>query len=108
MENKFKTESNRPITVDIVGMDEVFNTAIAMERVICKYERFMEDVILSCVMPEQEHFMLEDEEMEGTMIKDAHDALHKLLNNHRKMLGWFKKNNIDPETITGENTKVKS
>lgn len=91
-----------PVKVEIVGLDEIFASAIDSEHTICKYEMFAEHVILSCAMPEIPRFVIHDEEADGTMIPQAVDALDQILVRYRKMTKWMRQNGIDPEAVAGK------
>ena len=94
--------------VEISGLDEIFHAATLAENIICKYEKFAEDVILSCVMPEIPRYSLQDDE-KPEMISEAEDVLHTLLTRYRKMTEWMRKNGIDVDSVCGyEGKKAKS
>ena len=96
-------------TIEISGLDEIFATAMDLENIIVKYEKFAEHVILSCAMPEIPRYTIHDADVEGTPMPQALDLLDKLLVRYRKMTTWMRQNGIDPESITGKGeTKNKS
>lgn len=96
-------------TIEISGLDEIFASAMDMEVMLCKYERFAEHVILACAMPEIPRYTIQDEEIEGTHMPQAFDLLDKLLVRYRRMTSWMRQNGIDPESIAGKGeTKSKS
>lgn len=111
MGQKFKIESrdNDPaVKVEISGLDDVMYSIQEQEVLLSKYERFAEDVLLSCAMPEIPRYLLSDGDDGIPLADNAHDALQKLLVRYRKMTAWFKANKIDIEAIVGENDKIKS
>ena len=89
-------------TIEISGLDEIFASAMDMEVMLCKYERFAEHVILVCAMPEIPRYTIQDEEIEGTHMPQALDLLDSLLVRYRKMTSWMRQNGIDPENIAGK------
>lgn len=89
-------------TIEISGLDEIFASAMDMEVMLCKYERFAEHVILVCAMPEIPRYTIQDEEIEGTHMPQAFDLLDKLLVRYRRMTSWMRQNGIDPENIAGK------
>ena len=106
MEKKKKFEMNATsgdsdIKVEIVGISEIFDTGLQMENLLCKYERFAEDVLLACVMPENPRYVLEYDEDE-TMMGEAHNALQKLLVRYRKLVTWMRSNGISVESVCGD------
>ena len=109
-EKKYKiTAPKRDGAVEIIGLDEVIFQAIDSERLIGKYERFTEDVLLSCVMPEIPRYVISYDEDDGTQMGGAHEALHDLLARYRKMTAWFRANKIDVEAVVGDdNGNVKN
>lgn len=111
MAEKIKiTAPRRSDKVEIVGLDELVFHAIDQEALLSLYERFAEDVILMCVMPEVPRYVMEDERREDTKIPDGYDALQRLLVRYRKMVSFMRKNGIDVEAVVGEdnNSKTKS
>ena len=111
MDKKFPMaakSSDAPVKVEIVGLDEIFASAIDAENILCKYERFTEHVILACAMPEIPRFAIHDEEADGTMIPQAVDALDQILVRYRKMTKWMRQNGIDPEAVAGKADEEKN
>lgn len=111
--NKFKIESpggEKGMKVELTGIDEVVFAVQEQEMIIGRYERFAEDVLLSCVMPEVPRYLLQrNDEPLIPVADDAHDALHKLLVRYRKMTAWFRANKIDVEAVAGgDNDSVKN
>lgn len=105
MDKKFPMaakSSDAPIKVEIVGLDEIFNTAIDTETILCKYERFAEHVILSCAMPEIPRYTIHDEEMDGSLMQQGLETLDRILVRYRRMTAWLRQNNIDPENVCGK------
>lgn len=102
MSEKIKiTAPKRGNRVEIVGLDEMFAYTVEREALIGQYERFTENVLLSCVMPEIPRYIVEHEEdMDG--IKDAFDALQAVLVRYRKMTSWMRNNGIDVESVAGD------
>ena len=109
MGDKIKIEARRTgDRIEVAGLDEIVHAATLAENIICKYEKFAEDVILSCVMPEIPRYSLQDDE-KPEMISEAEDVLHTLLTRYRKMTEWMRKNGIDIEAVVGnEARKTKS
>lgn len=96
-------------TIEISGLDEIFATAMDLDNMLCKYERFAEHVILCCGMPEIPRYTIHDEDIEGTPMPQAFDLLDTLLVRYRRMTSWMRQNGIDPESIAGKGeTKNKS
>ncbi len=100
MTGKDKVES--PIKVEIIGLDEIFTSAIDAEAIIGKYERFAEHVVLSCAMPEIPRYVIHDEGIDGTMMPHAMESLDTILVRYRKMTKWMRQNGIDPESVCGK------
>ena len=108
---KFKMENKRPEKVEIVGLNDIFNTCILMENLLGKFERFAEDVLLSCNAPDTMRYRLEqdDESEADNLIGQAYDAMQSLLTKYRKILSWMQTNKINIDAVVGEDTgKVKS
>lgn len=109
MDKKFPMRSKGPdkdqdsptIEIKLEGLDEIFASAIDAENLICKYERFAEHVVLSCVMPEIPRYTIHDEEIEKTPMQDAIEYMDRLLVRYRKMTAWMRRNGIDPEAVVG-------
>ena len=99
MAEKIKMTAPKGGGVEVVGLDRIFANCVQMENLICKYERFAEDVTLSCMMPEVPRYMMEDEELDGTMIPGALDAMQRLLVRYRRMVSWMRRNGIDVESV---------
>lgn len=95
-------------SVELRGLDELLLEVRDMERALCAYDRFAEDVLLSCVMPEVPRYVLSDEEYEGSLMMRAHDALQSLLVRYRRLVSWMRSNGIDPGAVSGEGGGVKS
>ena len=91
-----------PVKVEIVGLDEIFATALDSETIIGKFERFTEHVLLACSMPEIPRFTIHDKEIDGTMMPHAIEALDTILVRYRKMTKWMRQNGIDPEAVAGK------
>lgn len=111
MDKKFPMmakSSDAPVKVEIVGLDEIFASAIDAENVLCKYERFAEHVLLACAMPEIPRCVVHDESIEGTMMPGAIDSLNTVLIRYRKMTRWMRQNGIDPETVAGNGDEEKN
>lgn len=111
MSQKFKIESpnNDPaVKVEISGLDDVMYSIQEQEILLSKYERFAEDVLLSCAMPEIPRYLLADGDDGIPIANNAHDSLQKLLVRYRKMTAWFRANKIDIDSIVGDNDKVKN
>lgn len=104
MSGKFKMEAPgiEPIRVEVKGIDDVLFAIQEYESALGRYERFTEDVLLSCLMPEIPRFVLGDCD-EESMIDNAHDALQRILVRYRKMVAWFRSNSIDVESVVGDN-----
>lgn len=96
------------VSVELVGLDEIFALAVETESVLGKYEGFAEHVLLSCVMPEIPRYSIHDEEVDGTMIPRAVEALDSVLVRYRKMTGWMRQNGIDPEAVVGKSDNDKN
>lgn len=112
MGQKFKIEApgnDGPATlkVEVKGIDDILFCIQEQDSVLAKYERFAEDVLLSCVMPEIPRFVLADHD-DDSIIDRAHDALQTLLVRYRKMTTWFRANKIDVESVVGDNDGIKS
>lgn len=91
-------------SIELVGLDSVVTQVISMEMYICKCERFAEEVLLACSMPEIPRLILADALDDGAnVLDDAHDAMQRLLVRYRKMTAWFRANKIDVESVVGEN-----
>ena len=73
---------------------------------ICKYEAFTNDVLLSCTMPELPRYVLQYDEEEQTYMGDAFQAMQKLLIRYRKLVNWMRANGIDVEAICGDDIEV--
>lgn len=109
MADKVKIEARKSgDRIEVAGLDEIVHAATLAENIICKYEKFAEDVILSCAMPEIPRYSLHDDE-KPEMIAEAEDVLYTLLTRYRKMTEWMRKNGIDIEAVVGnEARKTKS
>lgn len=111
MSPKFKMESGNDaqttMKVEVKGIDDILFCIQEQDAMMAKYERFAEDVLLSCVMPEIPRFVLADNN-DDSIIDRAHDALQNLLVRYRKIISWIKANKIDIESIVGNNDNVKS
>ena len=109
MSNKFKMEAPgiEPIRVEVKGIDDVLFAIQEYESMLGKYERFAEDVLLSCLMPEVPRYILGDGDDES-ITNNAHDALQRILVRYRKMVSWFRANSIDVESVVGDNDGIKS
>ena len=104
MAKKFEMKANSDDgrgKVDIVGLDVIFDTGLQMENLLCKYERFTEDVLLACVMPENPRYVLEYDE-DDTMMGEAHNKLQKLLVRYRKLVTWMRSSGISVESVCGD------
>ena len=111
MDKKFPMaakSSDAPVKVEIVGLDEIFASAIDAENILCKYERFTEHVLLACTMPEIPRCVVHDEAIEGTMMPGALDSLNTILIRYRKMTRWMRQNGIDPEAVVGNGDEEKN
>lgn len=109
MEGKVKVVSpTSPNSVEIVGLDAVVAQVAAQENMLCKYEKYADDILLACSMPEIPRYVLADEEMEGTRVADAFDAVQRLLVRYRKITAWMRKNGIDVEAVAGGGDAAKS
>ena len=111
MDKKFPMaakSSDAPVKVEIVGLDEIFASAIDAENILCKYERFTEHVILACGMPEIPRCTIHDESIEGTMMPHALESLDRILVRYRKMTRWMRQNGIDPESVCGKADEEKN
>ena len=111
MDKKFPMtgkSNDAPVKVEIVGLDEIFASAIDAENILCKYERFTEHVLLSCAMPEIPRCVVHDESIEGTMMPSAIDSLNTILIRYRKMMRWMRQNGIDPEAVVGNGDEDKN
>lgn len=112
MDKKFtmttKDKADAPVKVEIVGLDEIFASAIDAENILCKYERFTEHVLLACTMPEIPRCVVHDESIEGTMMPDAMEALNRVLVRYRKMTRWMRQNGIDLEAVCGKANEDKN
>lgn len=111
MDKKFPMaakSSDAPVKVEIVGLDEIFASAIDAENILCKYERFTEHVILACAMPEIPRYTIHDESVEGTMMPHALESLDQILVRYRKMTKWMRQNGIDPESVCGKTDEDKN
>ncbi len=105
MAEKIKiTAQKKAEKVEISGLDGIVHAATLAENIICKYEKFAEDVILSCVMPEVPRYSLQDDE-KPEMIGEAEDVLHTLLTRYRRMTEWMRKNGIDVDAVVGIDVK---
>ena len=107
---KFKME-NKSDKVEIVGLNEIVNTCLVMENIIGTFEKFTEDVLLSCLTPDTMRFRLEkdkDSEIDD-LVGQAYDALQTILVRYRKIVSWMRTNNIDIDAVIGDDTgKIKS
>lgn len=111
MDKKFPMaakSSDVPVKVEIVGLDEIFASAIDAEAIIGKYERFAEHVLLSCAMPEIPRYTIHDEDIEGTMMTHAMDTLNTVLTRYRKFTKWMRQNGIDPDAVAGKTEEDKN
>ena len=110
MSPKFKMESGNDaqttMKVEVKGIDDILFCIQEQDALIAKYERFAEDVLLSCVMPEIPRYVLADDE-DGSIADRAHDALQTLLVRYRKMTAWMRTNGIDPESVAGKKDEEK-
>jgi hypothetical protein len=100
-------DAQTTMKVEVKGIDDILFCIQEQDALIAKYERFAEDVLLSCVMPEIPRSVLADDE-DGSIADRAHDALQTLLVRYRKITSWIKANKIDIESIVGNNDNVKS
>lgn len=100
--------NDAPVKVEIVGLDEIFASAIDAENIIGKYERFTEHVLLVCGMPEIPRYTIHDEDIEGTMMPHALESLDQILVRYRKMTKWMRQNGIDPESVCGKTDEDKN
>ena len=102
------TATKKGEKIEIVGLDDFLGYTVEREALIAQYERFTENVLLSCVMPEIPRYIIEHEDdVEG--IKDSFDALQRVLVRYRKMVSWMRSNGIDVESVVGESKgKAKS
>ena len=94
--------------VEIVGLDSIVFEAVSMENKLCQWDRFAEQVILSCAMPEVPRVTLHNDFMDDTLMPQALDMLDTLLVRYRKMTAWFRANKIDIDDVVGDKGKVKS
>lgn len=106
-EMKPGNEAPATMKVEVKGIDDILFCIQEQDTMLARYERFAEDVLLSCVMPEVPRYVLADGD-DDSMMNNAHDALQTLLVRYRKMVAWFKTNKIDIEAVVGGNEKVKS
>jgi len=95
--------------VEITGLDNIMFEAVSMENKLCQWDRFAEQVILSCAMPEVPRVTLHNDFMDDTLMPQAFDMLDTLLVRYRKMTAWFRANKIDVNDIVGDkDDKVRS
>lgn len=100
-------DAQTTMKVEVKGIDDILFCIQEQDAMMAKYERFAEDVLLSCVMPEIPRYVLADND-DDSIIDRAHDALQTLLVRYRKITSWIKANKIDIESIVGNNDNVKS
>lgn len=103
-----KEKGDAAVRVEIVGLDEIFASAMDAESIIGKYERLAEHVILSCAMPEIPRYIIHDEDIDGTPIPQALEMLDAVLVRYRKMTKWMRRNGIDPEAVAGNSDDGKN
>lgn len=92
--------------IEITGIDKVLGTIMDVTIQLCDMQKFVEDVLLSCVMPETPRYSLQyDGEDEN--ISSAESALYQRMEEWRKMTAWFRANNIDLDAVLGRDGKDK-
>lgn len=92
--------------VEIIGLDNIMFEMVSMENQLGQWDRFAEQVVLSCAMPEVPRVTLHNELMENTLMPQALDMLDNILVRYRRMTSWMRKNGIDPESVAGEDKKT--
>ena len=92
--------------IEITGLDSLLGTLMDVTVQLCDHQKFVEDVLLSCVMPETPRYSLQyDGEDEN--ISSAESALYQRMDEWRKMTAWFRANNIDLDAVLGRDGKDK-
>lgn len=101
METNNDTKDSPTIKIELVGLDEVFASAMDCENILVKYEKFAEHVILSCAMPEIPRYTIHDDALDDSPVPQACEMLDHLLVRYRRMTAWMRRNGIDPQDVAG-------
>lgn len=89
------------IDIPIVGgIDKALEFVSALTDEIAEYRGFAEDVLLACSMPDVPRFSIEHDG-DISHIGEAAHFLYLRMSEYRKMTEWFRKNNIDIDTVLG-------
>ena len=90
----------------IPGISEALEFVSALTDEVAEYRAFAEDVLLACAMPDVPRFSVEHDDS-IPFIHDAAGMLFNRMTEYRKMVAWFRANNIDLDAILGREGKDK-